>query len=165
MAPPPDTTDTPAAHVLAYHERLRQISSADLGQEVTRLSAALATNGGGPESVLDLALALGQTRNSGDLTRALALLDPIVRSNAPELQPWLPIARLIQARYAEQRRLEEQVDRQVQQLRDGQRKLDQLNEKLEALKAIERSLTTRPAPPAAAAASPSPPASAAPKAP
>jgi hypothetical protein len=115
--------------------------------------------------VLDLALAVFLTRFSRDLTRALTLLDPLIRSTAPEVQPWLPIARLIHARYAEQRRLEEQVERQAQQLRDGQRKLDQLNEKLEALKAIERSLTARPTPPAAPAASPSPPASAAPKAP
>ncbi len=53
-----------------------------------------------------------------------------------------------------QRRLEEQLERQTQQLREAQRRNDQLNERLEAVRAIERSLTTRPAPPAAAQASP-----------
>jgi hypothetical protein len=41
------------------------------------------------------------------------------------------------------KRLEELVTRQAQQLRDSQRRIDLLNEKLEALVAIERSLTPR----------------------
>jgi cell division septum initiation protein DivIVA len=56
-------------------------------------------------------------------------------------------------RYADQRRLEDQVERQAQQMRDNQRdnqrRVDQLNEKLEALKAIERSIGSR-TPPASA---------------
>ena len=48
----------------------------------------------------------------------------------------------------------DQLDRQAQQLRDTQRRNDQLSERLEAVRAIERSLSTRPAP----AASPSAPA-------
>ena len=64
-----------------------------------------------------------------------------------------PLARLLASRYAEQRRLEEQLDKQNQQLRDVQRRLDQTNERLEALKAIERSLTSRsPAAPTSAPA-------------
>lgn len=153
-----DEADEAARHVLAYHERLRQLSSAELNQELSRLNMAP----GGPATTLETALALGQTRNPADLARGLSLLDSLVRMNTPELQPWQPIARLIAVRFAEQRRVEEQVDRLNMQLRDSQRdsqrKLDQLNEKLEALKAIERSLTVRP--PAVAA-----PPSSAPKAP
>ena len=44
----------------------------------------------------------------------------------------------------EQRRLEDSLERQSQQLREHQRRIDQLNERLEAMRAIERSLTTRP---------------------
>ena len=66
-----------------------------------------------------------------------------------------PLARLLEARLTHQRRLEEQLERQGQQLRDAQRRNDQLSERLEAVRAIERSLQTRPAP---AAASPSAPA-------
>jgi hypothetical protein len=95
--------------------------------------------------VLELSLALSQTRSNGDLARAVVLLDPLVKATAPELQPWQPLARLLQARFAEQRRVEEQLDRQGAQLRDAQRNLQQTNDKLEALKAIERSLTARPA--------------------
>ena len=97
-----------------------------------------------PALTLELALVLGQTRNNGDLARALALLDPLARSGAPELQAWQPLARLLAARYLEQRRLEDQLERQVLMLRDSQRRLDQVNDKLEALKNIERSLTVRP---------------------
>ncbi len=153
-----DEADEAARHVLAYHERLRHLSSAELTQELSRLNTAP----GGPATTLETALALGQTRNAGDLARGLSLLDSLVRMNTPELQPWQPIARLIAVRFAEQRRVEEQVERLNVQLRDSQResqrKVDQLNEKLEALKAIERSLTVRP--PAVAA-----PPSSAPKAP
>ena len=54
----------------------------------------------------------------------------------------------------EQRRVEEQLEKQTQQTREVQRRLDQTNERLEALKAIERSLTSRsPAPAASAPAS------------
>ena len=111
---------------------------------------------GWPATALELALALAQTRNPGDLARAISLVDPVVRSAAPDFQPWQPVARLIAVRLAEQRRLEEQLERQAQQLRESQRNVQQLNEKLEALKAIERSLTNRAPAPAAPAPAPAP---------
>jgi hypothetical protein len=153
--------------VLAYHDQLRLLSGPDLAVEVARLNAQLpggvaATS---PGVALEFALALAQTRNPGDLQRAIGLVDQIARSGAPELLPWQPLARLLATRLAEQRRVEEQLERQNQQLRESQRNVQQLNEKLEALKAIERSLNNRvpaagaPAPPATA------PAPAAPKTP
>lgn len=143
----PDAADEAARRVLAYHDRLRQMPAAELAQELARLNAAP----GGPATTLEMALVLGQTRNNGDLARGLSLLDSLLRINTPEVQPWQPIARLIAARFAEQRRLEEQLERLNTQLKDSQResqrKIDQLNEKLEALKAIERSMTVRPSSP------------------
>jgi hypothetical protein len=78
------------------------------------------------------------------------LLESVVKAGAPELQPWQPMARLLLARVTEQRRLEDAFNREAAQRRDQQRTLQQLNEKLEALKAIERSMTTRPGSGAAA---------------
>ena len=72
----------------------------------------------------------------------------VIAHPGPESLPLKPLARLLANRLLEQRKLEEAVDRQAQQLRDSQRRIDQLNERLEAMRAIERSLTTRP--PAAA---------------
>lgn len=64
-----------------------------------------------------------------------------LRTPMPEtVYDWTPWARWLQARYQIERRMEEQIERQAAQLREGQRKQDQLNEKLEALKAIERQL-------------------------
>jgi len=149
-APPAATpADLAAREVLAFHDHVRQLPPPELGRELARVGDPPAT----PRATLQFAVLLGLTRNGGDLARALAALDPLLRSTAPEAAAWQPVARLIAARYAEQRRVEEQLERQNQQVRDSQRKLEQLNEKLEALKAIERSLTARPANGSAAPAS------------
>ncbi len=144
--PPPDPTDVAARRFLSYHEQLRQLSAPDLANEITRLNGVVSvTATAAPaDAVLELSLALAHQHNPGDLARAVALLEPISKSSAPELAPWQPLARLLLGRVAEQRRLEDQLAREVTQRRDQQRTLQQLNEKLEALKAIERSMTTRP---------------------
>lgn len=164
--PPPAVTvyvpqlepvDVAARHLLGYQERLLQLSPGDLAQEVARLGDGSAS----PQAAMDLALALGHTRNPGDLLRAQGLLDQVLRNSSPQAQPWHAFARLLQARYVEQRRAEEQTEKLNAQLRDAQRdnqrKIDQLNEKLEALKNIERSLNSRPQPgPPPSPASPAP---------
>lgn len=176
--PPPvaDPSEGVARRLLAYNEQLRQLSQAELGQELTRLNALVSANAqaASPQLVMELSLALTHARNNGDIARAAALLDPIVKSTNPDIAPWQPLARLLSVRLVEQRKLEEQLDRQGLQLRETQRNLQQTNDKLEALKAIERSLTARPpsapvksaaTPPPAPSAPPAPAPAAAPKAP
>lgn len=143
--------DAAARSLLAYHERLRQLPAAELQVEVApRDDAALA-----PPAAVPLALALMTSHAPGELGRAQSLLDQVLRDNrAPE---WRPLALLLADRLAEQRRLEDLLDKQNQQTRDVQRRLDQSNQKLEALKAIERSLNaprsgTPPTPAAGASA-------------
>ena len=131
--------------MLAYAERVRVMPPADLTQETARLGDAAS-----PEAQVQLSLVLSQLRQLPELIRAQELLARVL-GNA-DAQSLHPLARLLASRYAEQRRLEEQLDKQNQQLRDVQRRLDQTNERLEALKAIERSLTSRP--PAAPASAP-----------
>ena len=158
-APPalrPDFADAAARRLLAYQEQLRQLPAGELGAELTRQNAALAASGNAPAVALELSLVLAQTRNPADTQRALALLDPIARTPTPEQQPWQGLARLLLVRLVEQRRLEEQLERQAGQLRESQRNVQQLNEKLEALKAIERSLNSRAVPPAASGVQPKP---------
>lgn len=137
-APPTPVEDLAARRLLAWHERLRGLAPADLAREQARLQ-----NPGTPEELMELALLLGQGRNPGDLARALALLDPLARDPA---SPLAPLARLLHARLADQRRLEELAERQALQLREQQRRLEQLGQQIEQLRAIERSLGTRPAP-------------------
>ena len=132
--------------MLAYAERVRVMPPAELSQEAGRLGDAAS-----PEAQLQLSLVLSQLRQLPELIRAQELLARVL-GNA-DAQALHPLARLLASRYSEQRRLEEQLEKQNQQLRDVQRRLDQTNERLEALKAIERSLTSRP--PAAPASAPS----------
>lgn len=156
-APPPparDATDVAARQLLAYHERLRTMGAAELAREHLRLADA----GSAPQT-LELALLLAQRRANGDLARALALLEPLLRDDAAA-NPWAAPARLLHARLAEQRRLEDQLERQAQQLREQQRRIDQLASQLDALRAIERSLTARPPTPPAVAVPGGPAASA-----
>ncbi len=135
------------AQMLTYAERLRVMPPNELSQELLRLGDAPASAG----DQLRLSLLLSQLRQLPELIRAQELLARVL-GNA-EAQELHPLARLLAARYAEQRRVEEQLDKQNQQVRDIQRRLDQTNERLEALKAIERSLAARPAPPPVAPAS------------
>ncbi len=151
-APPPQAVpaadpvqieaDAATRRVLAFHERLRELAPADLGREMTRLGEPTEA-----VSRIELALVLAQTRQNGDLARALALIEPVAKAGTAG--PLQKLARLLHARLIEQRRLEEQLDRQGQQMREQQRRLDQLTSQIEALRAIERSLTTRPAAPPA----------------
>lgn len=159
-APPPppavvyvpvqEPSDLALRALLAFHERVAAAPPAALAAELQRLGdgrAAAATQGAAPVA-LELALVLGLTRAPGDLVRAQALLDGVLRD--PQAQAWHALARWMSVRYAEQRRAEEQAERLAQQLRDQQRehqrRVEQLNDKLEALLSIERSLNTRPAP-------------------
>ncbi len=109
-----------------------------------------------PVSQVQLALLLSQLRQLPELIKAQELLARVLANAGPEAQPLHPLARLLAFRYGEQRRLEDALEKERQQSREVQRKLDQTNERLEALKAIERSLTTRPPPPPAPAQAPAP---------
>ncbi len=139
--PPPDPVDMATRHVLNYQERLRTLPQ----QEIARELARIGDPAGNPAATLELALLIGQTRNPADTVRALGLLDGVLRSTSPEVTPWQPIARVLAVRYAEQRRAEDLLDKQRNETRDANRRIEQLNSQLEALKAIERSLTNRPA--------------------
>ncbi|HEY9023701.1 MAG TPA: hypothetical protein VIP05_05325, partial [Burkholderiaceae bacterium] len=150
--PPLEARDLAARHLLATEDRFSALNTADLTAE-----AARNTEGATIEQQMDQALALSMTHAPGDLARAQALLDQVLRNNTPQADPWRSLARLLAYRLGEQKRAEDAVERGAQQLRDAQRdnqrKLDDANAKLEALKAIERSLNTRQAP---AASSPKP---------
>lgn len=136
--------------MLAYAERIRQIPPAELNAEIARLSDIKM-----PVEQLQLSFALSQLRQLPELIRAQELLARVL-GNA-EAEALHPLARLLASRYSELRRLGEQLDKQAQQIRDSQRRLEQANERLEALKAIERSLVSRPPAPAVPAVPPAPP--------
>lgn len=141
-------TQGPLAAVLAYADRIRPLGGSELQAELARLGDP----GDVPTAQIQVALALAQTRVPADLARATGLLQRVAANSSADAQPLQPLARTLAARYMEQRRIEDDRDRQVQALRDSQRRIDQLNERIEALRAIERSFarpanTPPPAPP------------------
>ena len=138
--------------VLAFADRARSMSSAELNQEIARLGNPYL-----PASQLQLAIVLSQLRQTPELIRAQELLTRLLANPDAPAQVLHPLARLLAARYGEQRRIEDLLEKQNQQTREVQRRLDQTNERLEALKAIERSLTSRPATPAPASRGRTPP--------
>lgn len=147
VTPPPPFAPDRLTPVLAYADRIRNLTGNELAQEISRLSEAAT-----PDDQLRLAMALIQTRQLYDLVRGQDLLQRVLANGSAEARVLHPLARLLATRYAEQRRVEDQLDRQGQQLRETQRRLDQTSDRLEALKEIERSLTPRPGSTAPAAA-------------
>jgi hypothetical protein len=143
-------TQGPVAAMLSYADKMRSLNGGDLGAEISRIGDP----GDSPTTQMQLALLLSQTRVPADLARALGLLQRVIANPSPEAQPLQPLARALAARYVEQRRVEDDRDKQVQQLRDSQRRIDQLNDRIEALRAIERSFARPNTAPSAPAAPP-----------
>lgn len=139
--------DAAGRQLLAWSDELRAMPAEGLAQEAARLGDGKAS----ASASMRLALLLGQARNPGDLARALTLLEGVLRDGAglADAEPtldWQPWARWLLSRYQAERRLEDQLERQTTQLRESLRRQEQLKEKLEALKAIERQLAPRRAP-------------------
>lgn len=91
-----------------------------------------------PYLLMQEAILLGQARTP-DLSRASILLENVMKSRNPAAVNLAPLARLLHDQYGERMRIE-------QQLRDALRRADQLQEKIDALSAIELSLPARPSP-------------------
>jgi len=127
-------TTAPAVLALSHADRVRGLPAADLAQEVARLSAEPPT----PLVQVQLALTLMQTRAALDGIRAGQLLQRVLAQDSADARPLHPLCRHLQAQLAEQKRLEDQSERQAQQLRDAQRRAEQLSERLDAIRAIER---------------------------
>jgi len=139
----PQAHEDAQAAALAYRLSVLQLPMPQNVNERNRLVSV----SGDPGAQLRLALLLAQPRTgNGDLARALALADGIVKSTDPAAQALRPLAALLAEQLLERQRLEQQVERQATQLRDSQRRVGELQEKLERLANIERSLPGRPLP-------------------
>jgi uncharacterized coiled-coil protein SlyX len=126
--------------LLAYHQSLRKMTQGELLKELSGLLLQQKT----PKNLLQTGMALMLTRSPGDLPRAQVQFDAVATSTDPDAAPLKTLASLLSSQCAEQRRLGEHADKLNAQLKEGQRKNEQLNDMLEALKAIERGLPVRP---------------------
>ncbi|MEC5160063.1 MULTISPECIES: hypothetical protein [unclassified Janthinobacterium] len=144
--PPPPVAAAPAPdgavnELLAFQAGLRALPQAELGRALVELNRQDAS----AKATVRRAMLLAALRGAGDLGRAQALLDGVAQAAAPDEQRLKPLAQFLAAGYADARRQDEAADKLNQQVREAQRRNEQLNEKLEALKNIERTMSVRPA--------------------
>ena len=135
--------DQVARDVLRTDAQLRTMSAADLAGAASHWAEQISTDdpAATPGAALNLALVLAREGGSANLERAGALLAPLARGGTPDLQAWQPMAAMLADRIDAERRLQSQVDRQTAQATQDQHHIERLTEKLNALKAIELSMS------------------------
>jgi hypothetical protein len=141
-APPPSPPPDEVGPLLSYHQSLRRMSQGDMLKELSGLGLQQRS----PRVAVQMGMVLMLTRGNGDLARAQALLDSVATSADTQAGPFRLLAQMLSSNCAETRRLSEHADKLAAQQKDSQRRIDQLNEMLEGLKTIERTLPARPAP-------------------
>ena len=127
--------------VLADYPRLRRLSINDLAREQNRLALRTQQTPTSDALRLHYALSLCAADNPDLIPKTQQVIESILRSNTDDSEPWRATALLLNHLFAQNRRLDENVEKLQTQLRDEQRRSHDLRNKLEALKAIERSLT------------------------
>ena len=127
--------------LLGYQQLLAHLSP----QELARERAVLLFIPPTPSAQIRLARLFGQVRGQTDLPRALALLDKVQKSSSPAAASMHPLARLLASQYQERLRLQSHNERLLLQVTESQRRSGELQDKLDALADIERSLPSRPA--------------------
>ena len=125
---------------LAYYQTLQRMTPVQIARERQVLAALTPTL----NTQVRIAMVLGHPRGQPDLTRALTLLEAVLKSTDPGAVSLHPLARLLADNYGERQKLEGQLDKQGQQLKDSQRKTIELQEKIDGLADIERTLPQRP---------------------
>lgn len=122
--------------VLAYYQMLGRLSAADLAKE----RSMLASLPGSPNTQIRQAMVIAHPRGAQETAKAMAMLEALLKSGDTQAIELQPVARLLMDHYAERLRLESQIERQGGQLKDSQRRVQELQEKLDGLADIERTL-------------------------
>ncbi|MGA9394634.1 MAG: permease [Azonexus sp.] len=129
-----------AVAVLNYYQTLQRMTPAQINRERSFLAALPAT----PNTQVRMAMILGHSRGQQDFTKALSLLEAVLKSSEADAVSLHPLARLLAENFGERQKLEGQVEKQSQQLKESQRKTAELQEKIDELADIERTLPQRP---------------------
>jgi hypothetical protein len=132
--------------LLGYFQLLLRLTPQELARERTMLATIPQT----PSTQLRTSMLLSLTRVPADLVRAQSLLDGLLKSTDPAAVSLFPLARLLSSQYNERQKsmmqnekLTAQGEQLGQQLKDSVRRSAELQEKLDALADIERSLPVR----------------------
>lgn len=135
-----DERENALVPTLAYYQMLHRMSAAEIGRE-RQVLAALPVS---PNSQVRMAMVYGHPRGPQDFPKALGLLEGVLKSTDPTAIELQPLARLLIDNYIERQKLEGQLEKQSQQLKESQRKTVELQEKIDNLADIERTLPQRP---------------------
>lgn len=146
-----ETDEVALSKLLRYAAQLRTMSPAEFKRELNKLGNLVPRTGAGaapstnanasPKVQMQLALALLQTREPVETARALGLLQRIATSTEPDAKAYMALAQVLTDNLIATRRLEDNLERTSQQLRESQRRIEALNERLNAMRAIERSMS------------------------
>jgi outer membrane murein-binding lipoprotein Lpp len=132
-APIPVPVPDEASRALSYFERARRMPSSELARELDVVRAAYGrSQEDGDRLRLAMLLALPGT-GATDEIRALELLDPFLKTPAHALYP---VAAVLSTYLLEQRRL-------AQHAQSLQKEVNTLQQKLDALRSLERALSER----------------------
>lgn len=124
---------------LNYYPVLHRMTAAEIGRERMVLAALPSS----PNNQMRMAMVLGHPRGPQELAKAIALLDGVLKSTDPAAIALQPLARLIIDNYIERQRQDILSDKQGLQLKESQRKAAELQEKIDRLADIERTLPQR----------------------
>lgn len=149
---PVEAVEDATAGLLRYATRLRAMGASELKQELNTLVGQGTRGGTGPatgtgttpKTQMQLALVLLQIREPVETARALGLLQRVATSAESGASGYKALAYLLIDNLITTRRLEDNLERTSQQLRESQRRIDVLNERLDAMRAIERSMNAPP---------------------
>ncbi|MFZ6748336.1 hypothetical protein [Undibacterium sp. Ren11W] len=136
--------------LFSYYQKVRLLPQSELSKTLLELNGLSKS----PYREMQRAMLLSLLHGNGDLTRAQLILDGIFKSNDAVNDYFKPAAYFLSAHNAELRRFDEVLEKQNQQLKDAQRRADQLAQKLEDIKTIERQLPSRPRSPIGGSAVP-----------
>lgn len=136
-APPPAGEAVSLLHYSAY---ARKLGSRQLAEELERVRLAYAAEKS-DFRLLQYVMALSvPVATAAEHRRALQLVEPLTQSDDRRDRDLQALASMMHASLTEQRRLEEGSASQAQRVREEQRRAEELEKKLEALKDIEKSL-------------------------
>lgn len=133
--------------LLQYYEVIRGLSGNELGRERERARQTYARNKTDYNRVqLALHAALPEA-GADEQTTGLALIEPLLKESQGQNSGLRRFAILLNAMITENRRIADQLQNANQKAKEEQRRGEDLQQKLDALKSIEKSLIQREQPP------------------
>jgi hypothetical protein len=122
--------------VLAYARSAESLDATARANEIRMLERKPIA----PIQLMKLAIIQGQNRNEADPAKAAALLEKIMEDSSADAAVFHPLARILHAQYLARVRLMGQNERLLKDFHDTRDQMDSLQQKLDALTDIERSL-------------------------